>query len=55
VLKLFLHLKTLTQEPEINNKKCFMPVTSKNKKTGRKKTLDVIDPKAGNYEKHPFL
>jgi hypothetical protein len=32
-----------------------MPATSKNKKTGRKKTLAVVDPKVGNYEKHPFF
>ena len=32
-----------------------MPVASKNKKSGRKKTLAVVDPKVGNYEKHPFF
>jgi hypothetical protein len=33
-----------------------MPVTSKNKKTSvRKKTIGVIDPQVGNYEKHPFF
>ena len=33
-----------------------MPVSTKNKKTGGKKeTLAVIDPKVGNYEKHPFF
>lgn len=32
-----------------------MPVLSKNKKAGKKKTLAVVDPKVGNYEKHPFF
>jgi hypothetical protein len=33
-----------------------MSATTKNKKTGlKKKTLAVIDPKVGNYEKHPFF
>ena len=32
-----------------------MPVTTKNKKPGNKKVLAVVDPKAGNYEKHPFF
>jgi hypothetical protein len=32
-----------------------MPVPGKNKKTGNKKTFGVIDPKVGNYEKHPFF
>ena len=31
-----------------------MPAT-KNKKTPNKKLLGVIDPKVGNYEKHPFF
>ena len=33
-----------------------MPGTGKNKKTSsKKKTLAVVDPKVGNYEKHPFF
>jgi hypothetical protein len=32
-----------------------MPVAAKNKKLQRKKTLAVVDPKVGNYEKHPFF
>ena len=32
-----------------------MPVTAKNKKTTKKKLLAVVDPKVGNYEKHPFF
>jgi hypothetical protein len=33
-----------------------MPATTKNKKTStKKKILGVIDPKVGNYEKHPFF
>jgi hypothetical protein len=33
-----------------------MPATAKNKKTAsKKKTLAVVDPKVGNYEKHPFF
>jgi hypothetical protein len=27
----------------------------KNKNTGKKKTLAIVDPKVGNYEKHPFF
>ncbi|MBN8673723.1 MAG: hypothetical protein J0L56_06290 [Chitinophagales bacterium] len=32
-----------------------MPVANKNKKATSKKTLAVVDPKVGNYEKHPFF
>jgi len=33
-----------------------MPVSAKNKKTNtKKKTIAIIDPKVGNYEKHPFF
>jgi hypothetical protein len=33
-----------------------MPATNKNKKTSnKKKTLAIVDPKVGNYEKHPFF
>ena len=33
-----------------------MPVSAKNKKTEtKKKTFALIDPKVGNYEKHPFF
>lgn len=32
-----------------------MSVTGKNKKPLNKKTLAVVDPKVGNYEKHPFF
>jgi hypothetical protein len=33
-----------------------MPSPSKNKKADSKKTLlAVIDPKVGNYEKHPYF
>jgi hypothetical protein len=33
-----------------------MSATNKNKKTSnRKKTLAKVDPKVGNYEKHPFF
>ncbi len=32
-----------------------MPVIAKNKKTAKKKILAVVDPKVGNYEKHPFF
>jgi hypothetical protein len=33
-----------------------MPGKAKNKKTtSKKKTLAVVDPKVGNYEKHPFF
>lgn len=33
-----------------------MPASAKNKKTEtKKKTLAIIDPKVGNYEKHPFF
>lgn len=33
-----------------------MPVIKKNKKTTTsKKTGAIIDPKVGNYEKHPFF
>lgn len=33
-----------------------MSATSKNKKTGNgKKTFAIVDPKVGNYEKHPFF
>lgn len=32
-----------------------MPVTNKNKKATNKKTSAVVDPKVGNYEKHPFF
>lgn len=33
-----------------------MPVSAKNKKTEKKKkTFAIIDPKVGNYEKHPFF
>ena len=31
-----------------------MPAT-KNKKVSRNKTFAVVDPKVGNYEKHPFF
>ena len=31
-----------------------MPAT-KNKKVSKKKTNAVVDPKVGNYEKHPFF
>ena len=31
-----------------------MPGT-KNKKGSKKKTIAVVDPKVGNYEKHPFF
>jgi hypothetical protein len=31
-----------------------MPATTKNK-ANKKKILGVIDPKVGNYEKHPFF
>lgn len=30
-----------------------MPSNSKN--TGKKKTHALVDPKVGNYEKHPFF
>ena len=29
--------------------------TIKNKKAAKNKTLAVVDPKVGNYEKHPFF
>jgi hypothetical protein len=33
-----------------------MSATNKNKKTSnKKKTLAIVDPKVGNYEKHPFF
>ena len=33
-----------------------MSATEKNKKTvSKKKTLAVVDPGVGNYEKHPFF
>ena len=33
-----------------------MSVSTKNKKTrGKKEALAVVDPKVGNYEKHPFF
>lgn len=33
-----------------------MPVSIKNKKTNtKKKTSAIVDPKVGNYEKHPFF
>jgi hypothetical protein len=33
-----------------------MPATNKNKKaSNKKKTLAIVDPKVGNYEKHPFF
>jgi len=32
----------------------FMPGT-KNKKGSKKKMIAVVDPKVGNYEKHPFF
>ena len=33
-----------------------MPETTKNKKTSHKrKTLGIVDPKVGNFEKHPFF
>ncbi|MES1216481.1 MAG: hypothetical protein ABUT20_13270 [Bacteroidota bacterium] len=32
-----------------------MPVAEKHKKTGKKKTIAVVDPKVGTYEKHPFF
>lgn len=32
-----------------------MPAITKKKITGNKKALAVIDPKVGNYEKHPFF
>jgi hypothetical protein len=32
-----------------------MLLAAKNKKTVKKKTLAVVDPKVGNYEKHPFF
>jgi hypothetical protein len=33
-----------------------MSATEKNKKTiSKKKTLAVVDPNVGNYEKHPFF
>jgi hypothetical protein len=33
-----------------------MPATSKNKRTSTgKKTFGIVDPKVGNYEKHPFF
>ena len=33
-----------------------MSATEKNKKTvSKKKTLAVVDPAVGNYEKHPFF
>ena len=28
---------------------------AKNKNTTKKKTYSVVNPKVGNYEKHPFL
>ena len=32
-----------------------MPAIQKNKKVNPKKLFGVIDPKVGNYEKHPFF
>lgn len=33
-----------------------MPASTKNKKTDtKKKTSAIVDPKVGNYEKHPFF
>ena len=33
-----------------------MPETTKNKRTSRKKkTLGIVDPTVGNYEKHPYF
>ncbi|MBX9784223.1 MAG: hypothetical protein K2X48_13115 [Chitinophagaceae bacterium] len=33
-----------------------MPLSAKNKKQEiKKKTFGIIDPKVGNYEKHPFF
>jgi hypothetical protein len=32
-----------------------MPAIQKNKKHSSKKTLGVVDPKVGSYEKHPFF
>ena len=33
-----------------------MSVAAKNKKTSmRKKAIGTVDPKVGNYEKHPFF
>lgn len=33
-----------------------MPVSAKNKKTNtKKKPFAIVDPKVGNYEKHPFF
>ena len=32
-----------------------MTVIAKNKKTRNKKALAIVDPKVGNYEKHPFF
>ena len=32
-----------------------MTAIAKNKKTRNKKVLAVVDPKVGNYEKHPFF
>jgi hypothetical protein len=33
-----------------------MPAETKNRKSSkRKKTFAIIDPKVGNYEKHPFF
>lgn len=33
-----------------------MSATAKNKKTSiRKKAIGTVDPKVGNYEKHPFF
>jgi hypothetical protein len=32
-----------------------MPVVAKNKKKIKEKVHAVVDPKVGNYEKHPFF
>jgi hypothetical protein len=46
----------VTGLPKKKLAKVKIPVEIKNRKSSkRKKTFAIIDPKVGNYEKHPFF